>query len=156
MLQSPQFLGSLGHSSFARIIAKLASMWLATRNTNMDFISHDALPLVITHTLFVTTPPRAHYILQLVWYILTSTHCIPLLACTPSHAAAKKPSDSTDAGEGEGEGKKRPQMTDSRRQQYTSNMLYVRENTVINYYSILIIVVGRKLHNQQRTKTTLS
>lgn len=110
-LQSPQFLGSLGHSSFARIIAKLASMWLATRTPTWTSITRRSPACHHTHTLFVTTPPRAHYILQLGWYILTSTHCIPLLACTPSHAAAKKSSDSTDAGEeGEGGKKRRPQM----------------------------------------------
>lgn len=57
--------------------------------------------------------------------------------------------------QGRGKGGKKKAATnalleiDSRRQQYTSNMLYVRENTVINYYSILIIVVGRKLHNEK-------
>lgn len=109
ILQSPQFLGLLGHSSFARIIAKLASMWLATRTptwTSITRRSPACYQSSHTHT-HSGPPPRAHSILQLGWYIITSTHCIPLLACTPSHAAAKKPSDSTDAGEGEGGGAKK-------------------------------------------------
>lgn len=62
ILQSPQFLGSLGHSSFARIIAKLASMWLATRTTNMDFY-HTTLSRLSshTHTLCDHPPERTPY-----------------------------------------------------------------------------------------------
>lgn len=56
-LQSPQFLGSLGHSSFARIIAKLASMWLATRTpTNMDFY-HTTLSRLSSHILLSLDHP---------------------------------------------------------------------------------------------------
>lgn len=64
MLQSPQFLGLLGHSSFARIIAKLASMWLATRTptwTSITRRSPACYQSSHTHTLLDHPPERTTY-----------------------------------------------------------------------------------------------
>lgn len=116
-------------------------------------LSHDALPLVITHTLFVTTPPErtTYYNWVGIFLLLRTAYHYWLV-----HRATLQPKNrQTQRMQGRGKGGKKKAATnalletDSRRQQYTSNMLYVRENTVINYYSILIIVVGRKLHNEK-------
>lgn len=64
ILQSPQFLGLLGHSSFARIIAKLASMWLATRTptwTSITRRSPACYQSSHTHSLFDHPPERTPY-----------------------------------------------------------------------------------------------
>lgn len=129
-------------------------MWLATRNTNMDFYhtTLSRLSPVITHTLCDHPPERTTYYNWVGRFLPLRTAYHYWLV----HRATLQPksSDSTDAGEGEGGQKKAATNAlleiDSRRQQYTSNMLHARENTVTNYYSILIIVVGRKLHNQQQ------
>lgn len=134
-------------------------MWLATRNTNMDFY-HTTLSRLSSHkhTHWTTPQSALHTTTGLVDYYLYALHTITGLYTELT--AAKNPSDSTDAGEGEGGQKKAATNAlleiDSRRQQYTSNMLYALENTVINYYSILIIIVGRKLIINNKNKTTLS
>lgn len=123
-------------------------------------LSHDALPLVITHTHTLDHPPErtTYYNWVGIFLPLRTAYHYWLV-----HRATLQPKNrQTQRMQGRGKGGKKKAATnalleiDSRRQQYTSNMLYVRENTVINYYSILIIVVGRKLHNQQQNKTTLS
>lgn len=83
-LQSPQFLGLLGHSSFARIIAKLASMWLATRNTNMDFY-HTTLSRLSSHkhTHWTTPQSALHTTTGLVDYYLYALHTITGLYTEP-------------------------------------------------------------------------
>lgn len=58
-LQSPQFLGLLGHSSFARIIAKLASMWLATRTPTWTSITRRSPACYqSSHTHTLDHPPE--------------------------------------------------------------------------------------------------
>lgn len=87
MLQSPQFLGLLGHSSFARIIAKLASMWLATRTptwTSITRRSPACYQSSHTHTLSFTTPQSAlHTTTGLVYYYLYALHTITGLYTEP-------------------------------------------------------------------------
>lgn len=135
-------------------------MWLATRNTNMDFY-HTTLSRLSshTHTLCDHPPERTTYYNWVGRLLLLRTAYHYWLV----HRATLQPKNrQTQRLQGRGKGGQKKAATnalleiDSRRQQYTSNMLYALKNTVINYYSILIIVVGRKLHNQQQNKTTLS
>lgn len=122
-------------------------------NTNMDFY-HTTLSRLSSHTHSLITPPErtTYYNWVGIFLPLRTAYHYWLV-----HRATLQPKNrQTQRMQGRGKGGQKKAATnalleiDSRRQQYTSNMLYVRENTVINYYSILIIVVGRKLHNQQQ------
>lgn len=86
ILQSPQFLGLLGHSSFARIIAKLASMWLATRTptwTSITRRSPACYQSSHTHSLWTTPQSALHTTTGLVYYYLYALHTITGLYTEP-------------------------------------------------------------------------
>lgn len=130
-------------------------MWLATRTPTWTSITRRSPACHHTHTLCDHPPERTTYYnwVGILLPLRTAYHYWLV------HRATLQPKNrQTQRIQGRGKGGQKKAATnalleiDSRRQQYTSNMLHVRENTVINYYSILIIVVGRKLHNQQRQK----
>lgn len=110
ILQSPQFLGLLGHSSFARIIAKLASMWLATRTptwTSITRRSPACYQSSHTHTHSLDYPPERTPYYNWVGILLPLRTAYHYWLVHRATLQPKKPSDSTDAGEGEGRGAKK-------------------------------------------------
>lgn len=121
-------------------------------------LSHDALPLVITHThTLCDHPPERTTYYNWVGRLLPLRTAYHYWLVHRATLQPKNRQTQRMQGRGKGGGQKKAATNalleiDSRRQQYTSNMLHARENTVINYYSILIIVVGRKLHNEKKPR----